>query len=281
LGKISDALEKFEAERSSGGERHRRVPPSQGSAPSAPSSDLTEPIPPKDLRLDNNLIVYSNPTSYEAEQFRILRSMLLFPSSGTPPRTIMVTSCLPGEGKSFVASNLAVSLAQNINEHVLLIDSDIRLPCLHTRFGFGAVDGLSEYLSKKVPLSSLLLKTMLPKLSLLPAGTPPPNPSELLSSKAMSDLIQEVRTRYGDRYIVIDTPPPSFTAEAVVLAQQVDGVILVINSESTSRKIVEKLIEPIGKEKILGIVMNRYDMRGSKYYGYGKYVDYAGYGKKN
>ena len=281
MGKISDALEKFESERSSGERHHRRVPSSQGGAPSAPSFDLTEPIPPKDQRLDSNLIVYNNPSSYEAEQFRILRSMLLFPSSGTPPRTIMVTSCLPGEGKSFVASNLAVSLAQNINEHVLLIDSDIRLPCLHTRFGFGAVEGLSEYLSKKVPLSSLLLKTALPKLSLLPAGTPPHNPSELLSSKAMSDLIQEVRTRYGDRYIIIDTPPPSFTAEAVVLAQQVDGVILVINSESTSRKIVEKLIEPIGKEKILGIVMNRYDMRGSKYYGYGKYVDYSGYGQQN
>lgn len=180
----------------------------------------------------------------------------------------MVTSALPGEGKSFVASNLAVSLAQNINEHVLLIDSDIRKPALHTVFGFGHVFGLTEHLSNNTPLENLLLKTMVNKLSLLPGGAPPHNPSELLSSESMSSLIREVKARYNDRYVIFDTSPPTLTAESSALARQVDGIVVVVNSESTPKADVEKLVEVLDRDKILGVVMNRFETHGSKYYGY-------------
>lgn len=239
--------------------------------------NLAKPLH-KHNRVNENLVTLLNSQSFESEQFKILRTNLLFPVSGKPPRTILVTSAVPGEGKSFVSANLAVSIAQNIEEYVLLVDCDIRRPSQHKNFGFDDVPGLSEYLSRKVPLSSLLLKTQVKKLSLLPGGTPPPNPSELLSSEPMSELVEEVKARYPDRYIIIDSPPPKFTAETAALARQVDGLVLVVNSGKTPRGLVEELVETLGKEKILGIVMNRFDFQGSRYYGYGKYGKYASYG---
>lgn len=278
MGKIFDALEKFEAESLSSRPKSAKIsqpgPPEVTSGPNNSSSIQKRRFYTK---ADENLVTHNDPLSYESEQFKILRTMLLFPQSGKRARTIMVTSALPGEGKSFVASNLAVSLAQNINDYVLLIDGDVRKPTLHSVFGFPDTPGLSEHLSKGMPLPDLLLNTMVKKLSLLPGGTPPPNPAELLSSESMSNLIQEAKDRYSDRYIILDTPPPKMTAETTALARQVDGIILVIKSESTPKKMVEDLVGLLGKEKILGVVMNHNNMQGSKYYGYGKY---GAYGKK-
>jgi exopolysaccharide/PEP-CTERM locus tyrosine autokinase len=280
LGKIFDAIEKFEAEARSGSRKANSSAPRKATETREPEFaplSAQHRTPPKDL--DENLVTVHDPSGYESEQFKILRTTLLFPSSGKRAKTIMITSALPGEGKSFVASNLAVSIAQNINEHVLLIDGDIRKPTQHKIFGFDKVPGLSEHLSNGTPLSSLILKTNVNKLSLLPSGTTPSNPSELLSSESMSDLIQETKDRYSDRYVIIDSPPPRLTSETAALAKQVDGIILVINSDRTPKDMVEKLVEMFDKEKILGIVMNRFDVRGSKYYGYGKY-GYGAYGKK-
>jgi protein-tyrosine kinase len=178
--------------------------------------------------IDKDLVVLLRPKSFESEQFKMLRTNLLFPISGKAPRTIIITSALPGEGKSFVSANLAISIAQSLNEHVLLMDCDIRMPCIHTRFGFNDVPGLSEYLANGISLSSLILKTKINKLSILPGGKPPDNPSELLSSRQMSKLLEEVKERYRDRYIVIDSPPPKLTAETNAILRQVDGILLVI-----------------------------------------------------
>lgn len=281
MGKIFDAIEKFENEASRSKPKGTKTIYSElPEAKIASGNSIVASKPRFYSRSDKNLITYNDPLSYESEQFKILRTMLLFPQSGKRARTIMVTSALPGEGKSFVASNLAVSMAQNINEHVLLIDGDIRKPSLHNIFGFPDAPGLSEHLSKGIPLPDLLLKTMVKKLTLLPGGTPPPNPAELLSSNSMSDLIQETKNRYSDRYILLDTPPPKMTAETAAMSRQVDGILLVIKSESTPKKMVEDLIGLLGKEKILGVVMNHNNIQGSKYYGYGKYGKYGTYGKK-
>jgi exopolysaccharide/PEP-CTERM locus tyrosine autokinase len=228
-------------------------------------------------RIDENMVVLKKPQSFEAEQFKILRTNLLFPTSGKSPRTIMVTSSMPDEGKSMISSNLAVSIAQSIQEHVLLIDCDIRRPCIHTQFGFGEVPGLSEHLAGGVPLSSLLLRTVVDKLSILPGGKPPFNPSELMSSQRMSKLLQEVKYRYSDRFIIIDTPPPKLSAEASALSRQVDGVLLVIEYGRTSREMISDLINIIGEEKIIGVVFNKLDMRFANYYGLGKYKTYSKY----
>lgn len=227
--------------------------------------------------IDRNLIVHLQPNSFEAEQFKILRTNLLFPSSGKSPRSIMVTSAVPGEGKSFVAANLAISIAQSIQEHVLLIDCDIRRSCVHTRFGFGDMPGLSDHLINGASISSLILKTQINKLSILPGGKPPLNPSELLSSQLMSKLLEEVKERYSDRYIIVDSPPPKLTAESVAISRQVDGVLLVIEYGSTPRKMVSDLIEMMGKEKIIGVIFNKLDMRFPSYYGLSEYSKYGKY----
>ena len=230
-------------------------------------------------KIDKNLITLLKPQSFESEQFKILRISLLFPASGEPARSIMVTSAVPGEGKSFVAANLAVSIAQSINEHVLLIDCDIRKPRIQSCFGFNNVPGISDYLASKTPLSSLLLKTVVKKLTILPGGKPVHNPSELLSSKKMSELLDEVKTRYQDRYIIIDSPPPRFIAESNAIAKQVDGIIVVVKYGSTSREAVKDLVESLRKEKILGVIVNRFDLSSLNNYNYGIYKNYYKYYK--
>jgi protein-tyrosine kinase len=232
-------------------------------------------------RFDKSLVTIIEPNSFESEQFKILRANILFPASGKPPRMIMVTSAVPGEGKSFIASNLAISIARNIDEHVLLMDCDLRLPSIHNRFNIETKIGLSDYLTGDVSLSSLLVKVGIDKLSILPGGKPPENPAELLSSEKMAQLLEEVKKRYEDRYIIVDSAPPQLTAESSALARQVDGIILVINYGKTKRELISDLLEIIGKEKIIGIVFNRFNLRSSSYYGYGKYSRYAKYyGKK-
>jgi len=227
--------------------------------------------------IDPNLVSLHTPHSFEAEQFKILRTNILFPVTGKPPRSILVTSSNPGEGKTFTAANLAISIALNINKYVLLIDGDLRKPTLNRRFGFGKVPGLTDYLSSGASLPSLLLKTKIEKLTLLPAGEAPDNPSELVSSERMSSLLKEVTDRYSDRLIVIDSPPPKFAAETGVLARQVDGILLVVSYGKTRREDAADLIETMGKEKVLGSLINYIDPKATRYYGYSRY---GYYGKK-
>lgn len=230
-----------------------------------------------DAVIDRNLVALHDPQSFEAEQFKILRTNILFPLAGNTPRSILLTSTAPGEGKTFSAANLAISIALNINRYVLLIDADLRRPQMHTRFGFPAVPGLSNYLAEGRPLSTLLLHTKVEKLTLLPAGPPPNNPSELISSERMANLLTEVTARYPDRLIVIDAPPPAMAAETGVLARQVDGILVVVRYGGTRREALADLVNRLGEKKILGSIVNRVETTDSRYYGY----KYAGYGKSN
>ncbi len=220
--------------------------------------------------IDSNLIALLKPHSFESEQFKMLRTKLLFPGSGDSPRSIMVTSAALKEGKSFVAANLAISIAQTTDRYVLLMDCDLRTPCVHTLFGFSEGPGLSEYLSGEETLSSLLLKTKVNGLTILPGGLPPYNPSELLSSEKMTELLEEVKDKYSDRYIVIDSPPPLIMAGTTVIARQVDGIVVVVKYGSTPADLVTELIDTVEKEKILSIVVNK-----STYYGHGRRGKYG------
>jgi protein-tyrosine kinase len=221
--------------------------------------------------LDERLITYWAPQSVEAELFKVLRTNLLFPSAGKPPRVILVTSASQADGKSFISSNLAVIIAQGIEEHVLLIDSDIRSPMIHTYFGMNTVGGLSEYLAREEDIAKLMYKTAIPKLSIIPGGKPPLNPAELVTSKKMKALLTEVKERYEDRYTIIDSPPMSIAAETSAIAKYVDGIIMVVRAGKTPRKDVAEAIEQLGREKILGIVLNDSEQSLKKYYGYKKY----------
>lgn len=223
---------------------------------------------------DKNLITLLRPQSFEAEQFRILKSKIFYSNCGNAARSFIITSAIPDEGKSFVAANLAVSIAQNLNEHVLIVDCDMRNACIHKQFGFREVPGLSEYLSNGIPLNSLFLKTQVSKLSILPAGKRPPNPYELLSSNRMTTLFEELKSRYSDRYIIIDSPPPKLTAETTAISNLVDGVLLVVEYGRTPINMVLEVVEILGKEKVICIIFNKYNMRFSNYYAYGKYSRY-------
>jgi exopolysaccharide/PEP-CTERM locus tyrosine autokinase len=214
----------------------------------------------------NDLVVLMNPRSFEAEQFKILRTNLLFPESGKTPRSVLVTSAVPGEGKSFVAANLAVSVARHVNWNVLLIDCDLRKPRIHRQFGFKNVSGLSDYLTKGTNLAQLLLKSGIDNLTILPSGKPPDNPSELLSSQRMAALLEEAAARYQDRLIILDSPPPKLTAESGALARYVDGILVVAKYGSTPKDSVTELINKLGRKKIIGAVVNNFDTGFSRYY---------------
>jgi capsular exopolysaccharide synthesis family protein len=229
------------------------------------------------MKIDPNMVTLLTPQSFESEQFKILRTNLLYPVEGKPPRSVLVTSVNPGDGKSFVAANLAVSVALNINRYVLLMDCDLRRPTIHRQFGFGDTPGLSEYLSRGAPLPSLLIQTKVDRLSILPGGTPPPNPSELLSSDRMLALVEEVTQRYKDRLIIIDSPPPTMTAETGVLARMAEGIVLVARYSNTNRDDLKKLVDHLGKDKIVGCILNYFDYRSVGLYGYRYYRKYGKY----
>ena len=267
MGKISDAFERHQRD------KDIKVKPLFGEKPpKAATEKVKTPFTEKSspVFVDPKVVVLSAPDSAEAENFRILRTQLLFARDRERPRTIMVTSSFPAEGKTFVAVNLAVSLALGIDEYVLLVDCDLRHPRIHEILGYRNGEGLHECLTGKKQLQDLIFRTQIEKLSLLLAGEPPPNPTELLSSAAMRAFLEEIKQRYKDRFIIIDTAPSHITAEAKALAEYVDGIILVVMAERSPRKAIRKSIETLGKNKILGIVFNGYSQGHKSYYKYYK-----------
>jgi protein-tyrosine kinase len=191
------------------------------------------------------------------EIFKVLRSRILHPQNAEKSiKTVMITSAAPKEGKSFIAANLGISLAQGMDQHSLLVDCDLRRPSLAGLLGMSNASGLVDYLRDDAPLPSLIMKTIIDKLSIIPSGRPPLNPAELLSSTKMMALSDELSQRYNDRIIILDTPPIMVAAESSVLAGLVDAVILVVREGVSKKNEIQKAIDTIGKNKILGMVYN-------------------------
>ncbi|MGB3209070.1 MAG: CpsD/CapB family tyrosine-protein kinase [Desulforhopalus sp.] len=206
---------------------------------------------------DKRLYKAVNEDVFLPEVFKTLRSRILHPlDGGAPPKTIMVTSAVPKEGKTFITANLGVSLAKGLDQHALLVDCDLRRPTLATMFGLDHGHGLVNYLRDDVPLSELIGKTTVNKLSVLPSGKSPANPAELLSSSRMHALVDELSSRYEDRTIIFDSPPTLVAAESSVLAGQVDAVVLVVRQGKAHLAEIERLVDIIGSDRILGVVFN-------------------------
>jgi capsular exopolysaccharide synthesis family protein len=231
-------------------------------APEGPA----EPAIGSTAGIDHDLVILHKPYSVEAEQFRKLRSAIMFRKSASPPRLILVTSTAPGEGKSFVAANLAATIALNPDRHVLLVDSDLRDPSIHRLLGLSNRAGLSDHLDNQQDLASLIHPAVLPRMSVVSAGPRTPNPSELLTSETMFRFLDEVRDRYDDRLVVLDSPPATVAAELSVLAGFADGILLVIKEGGPKREEVLAVVEQLGKKKFLGIVGNFTSERSSGYY---------------
>ena len=232
-------------------------------------------------KVDERLVTLTQSSSSVAENFRRLRNKILHPPQGEPSRTILVTSVLPEEGKSFICANLAIIMAQGIEQHALIVEGDLRRPTLAKLFGLKNDRGLVNFLQDGQDISSLILETGYKKLSMIPSGPPPINPAELLDSKKMSEIINELSKRYHDRFIIIDSPPLSAASEIAVLAKYVDGVILVVRWGRARKEQVKQLVDLIGKEKILGVVFNAFEknMLQSKMHKY--YQDYYYYASDN
>lgn len=254
MGKITEALERHNKEK---GVKQSGPPATFGSATLSGPEAKIKPLGPMS-GYDHRLVVLSDPHSLEAEHFKMLKAQILYPREGKVAKTIMVTSSYPGEGKTYVSANLAVSIAQGINEHVLLIDCDLRNPTVHKMLGYSNNEGLHEYLTGEKQLPDLIIRSGIEKLSLLCAGGPARNASELLSSSKMKTFLQEVRDRYQDRFVVIDATPTQVTSEPNVLANMVDGIVFVVMAERAPRASVKKSIELMGRDKTLGVVFNGY-----------------------
>lgn len=235
----------------------------------------TSPLP--EGRLDPRLISFMEPDSAAGECFKLLRAKILTRNPESRPRTIMVTSPQPMDGKTTVAANLAINIARGINEYVMRVDCDLRRPSMDRMLGLNAREGIREYLEEGTSVAPYLMKTPVKKLTLLPAGKSPSNPSELLSSEKMRLLVDELKARYNDRYIIFDATPVEFSTETTFLASVADSVLLVVRSGKTARDVLLRAIENIGREKILGVVFNA-SKESHKHYGY--YCRYYRKGQK-
>jgi succinoglycan biosynthesis transport protein ExoP len=217
------------------------------------------------------LITQSRPQSQMAESYRALRTSLLLTSSGAPPKTILFTSALPQEGKTTTSINTAIVLAQK-GTRVLLIDADLRRPSIHKTLGMGPRAGLSNVLTGGCAVQQAISRSsLLPNLFILPAGTPPPNPAELLASTQMFETIQELREHYD--HIVIDTPPTLSVTDAVVLATRADAVVLVIRSGQTTKPALRRSREILAQvnARVAGVLLNAVNLDSPDYYYYYEY----------
>ena len=186
----------------------------------------------------------------------------------------MVTSSSPAEGKTFTSINLAVSVAMELDKTVLLIDADIHKPAASDILGVGDRPGLIDVLSSKdVDLASVLVRTDIPSLSLLPVGKERIDANELLSSNAMAALMKELAHRYHDRVIVIDTPPILVANEAAVLSNLVGQVVVVVEAEKTRKTLLDEALSAITlRNKSVGLVLNKSRIRPDRYSYYGSYA---------
>jgi succinoglycan biosynthesis transport protein ExoP len=225
-----------------------------------------------------SLVARAAPRSQAAEGFRVLRTNIHFVGLDKPARSILVTSAVAGEGKSFTAANLAVAMAQ-AGQRVLLVDADLRRPSLHRLFGLtsdGTGTGLTTAIASPLGAETPVQATAIENLHILTSGPLPPNPSELLGSTRMAHLVERLKREYDT--IVIDSPPVLAVADAAICAAYADGVLLVVGCGRTRYQLVQmaqKTLERV-HARTLGVVLDRVkaDGRGSYYYYYG----YDGHG---
>ena len=216
-----------------------------------------------------------------AEEFRVIKRPLVNNMQGGElngikrSNLILICSSLPGEGKTFVSINLALSIANELDKSVLLIDADVEKPSISKQLGIKQYPGLIEYLENdQVTFSDILLKTDLPNLNVIPAGKRHKYSTELLSSQRMYLFAEEVSRRYKDRIVIFDSPPLLVATQAQILAELVGQVVLVIAAEETPQNVVNESVAKLTKCDVVMTLLNKtkrdFDLYGYNY-GYGKY----------
>jgi len=280
MSRIEQALEKAAHLRNTAGARitekqleGKPLAPVHGKRPPLPVVPAGEPLP----QTDNPFVAtLKDPHSPISEEYRKLKSEIVaYAQRDGFKNVIMVTSSVSSEGKSLTALNLAISLAQEFDHTVLLIDADLRKPSLHGYLGMKPTKGLSEYLAGETELGELLVKTGIGRLTLLPAGRQVKNPVEFFSSQMMKEFIREIKNRYPDRFIIIDTPPVLPFAETRSLGAIVDGVVYVVREGQATPESIAEGIKSFDSRKLIGAVYNDATIANLNghyhyyYYGYG------------
>ncbi len=217
--------------------------------------------------MKHKLISIANPKSQAAEAYRTLRTNIQFSSLEEPVKTIVVTSSQPGEGKSTIVSNLAITMAQS-GMKVLLMDCDLRKPMIHKKFDLANLEGLTSIISGRKKFEECIKTVDLPNFYILTSGPVPPNPAELLGLKRTKNLIGDLKEIFD--IILIDAPPVLAVTDAQVLAALCGNVILVASyGEAEKDDVVsaKELIDKVGA-KILGVIINKVPNKAKKYYSY-------------
>ena len=212
------------------------------------------------------LILEAQPKSSISEKYRVLRTNIQYSSIDKEIKRILVTSSEPGEGKSTTAGNLALAYAQD-GKKVLLMDCDLRKPSVHKTFKVSNTFGISDVILNRDKLKNAIIKRN-ENLDIITSGEAPPNPSEMLGSLAMTNLLNELNEYYD--VIIIDSPPVHAVTDAQILSQKVDGVVLVVKAETTKKDSVieaKNLLDKVGAN-ILGVVLNGAENTVGKYYYY-------------
>lgn len=306
---IEKAAQRLEAlKQAAGGEEEQAEVATVAVAPAAPAQEKAEPVV-QSSAVPRIAPTVSNPTvsrsveidlqrlkamglvtpdqsrSAVADEFRVIKRPLLQNATSTGPAAvengnlIMITSALPGEGKSFTSINLAISMAMELDYRVLLVDADVARPSVLRHLGLAPERGLMDVLAGEVDdLGEVLLRTNIEKLSILPAGMPHQRATELLASESMNQLLEQIAHRYPDRVILFDSPPLLVTTEARVLATHMGQVVLVVEAERTTHASVKQALATIESCPVKLMVLNKSRHAGpGAYYGHGYGYGY-GYG---
>jgi capsular exopolysaccharide synthesis family protein len=212
-----------------------------------------------------------------AEAYRMLRTSILLSTAEHPPKTVLVTSGQPGDGKTATVFNIAYALAQ-LNAEVVIVDCDMRKPRTRKLDQLANDEGLSTLLTGGGALDEFIKTTSVPHLSILPSGAAPPNPSELISSDKMKQLLRSLAERF--EYVIIDSPPVATFTDPMILSKLVDGVILVVKSGQSKGELVRRVCQDFSSvgAKVLGVTLNSFNMRKEGYGYYQYYRYYSDYG---
>lgn len=224
-----------------------------------------------DSRLTEKIVVDQNMSPASREQYRRMAAVLHDAHNTQGLQVVMVASAAAGEGKTLTASNLALTFSESYQKRVLLIDADLRRPALHSVFRLDASMGLGDGLISQTE-SKMLVRQVSQRLAVLPAGRPSSDPMAGLTSERMRQLIEEARQSFD--WVIIDTPPVMLLPDAHLLAAMVQGVVMVVRAGATPFDMIKRAVDTIGRNRILGVVLNRADTSAGPdhytYYGYGE-----------
>jgi len=259
-----------------------------GHSEARPASAAGRVSPTLNVDLDKlrrqNMITPDSQRTLVAENFRRIKRPILAkvvdPNAGPGTNLVMITSSLPGEGKTFCAINLAISIAMEMDHTVLLVDADVARPSVTSALGIKVESerGLMDVLlDRGVDLADVLCKTNIGKLSVLLSGTPHTRATEVLASETMRVLLQQMAERYRDRIIIFDSPPLLVTSEACVLASHMGQILVVVEAEKTTETALKDALSRIEPRNVMGVLLNKGAAPGPGHYGYDGY-GYDGYG---